>query len=390
MPIQTPRRIVAFRFVLMLFLGRHLAVPCPNLRRFYADWVLGIPTGWVGFGIFLLGILWVSSPVAAREGVSRKTGGSPTVKKTSRPFQEIPPATRKSVPQNLDDLRAIERRVEALVPNVLQAVVAVTIGASSGSGVIISADGYVLTAAHVSDRAGRDARFVMPDGRTLRGRTLGANHEIDAGLMKITEEGPWPYVDMARVGDSRIGDWVLTIGHPGGYEPGRAPVVRLGRIIRLPSPMVQTDCTITAGDSGGPLFDLRGAVVGIHSRISDSPTANFHAPVEAFSRDWERLLKGERWGEEPPKERPSIGARGKDHPDGCQLELVEPDSAAAKAGIRVGDVIHRINGQPLEGSDSFRQRLRECRIGESIAIEIRRGDQTLQMAVVVAARKPRP
>ncbi len=339
---------------------------------------------------WLIWLAIVLSPAVGREGADHKFGGSTATDNSLLLFREIPPATRKSVPQNLDDLRAIEHRIEALLPSILNSVVAVTIGASSGSGVIVSPDGYVLTAAHVSDRAGRDARFVLPDGRTLRGRTLGANHEIDAGLMKITEDGPWPHVTMAQVGDSRLGDWVLTMGHPGGFEPGRAPVVRLGRIIRLPSPMIQTDCTITAGDSGGPLFDLRGAVVGIHSRISDSPTANFHAPVEAFSRDWERLLKGERWGEETPPERPSIGARGKDHPDGCQLELVEPDSTAAKAGIRVGDIIHRINGQILEGSDSFRQRLRECRIGESIRIEIRRGDQSFQTSVVVAARKPRP
>lgn len=389
MPTRPITRTDSHRFVLEPSAGLRPSLSSVCLLRQQVDVILSWPMRWMAIG-WLIWLATCLSPAAAREESDHKNQGWTPTDKPRLLFQEIPSATRKSVPQSLDDLRAIEHRVESLVPNILKSVVAVTIGASSGSGVIISPDGYVLTAAHVSDRAGRDARFVLPDGRTLRGRTLGANHQIDAGLMKITEEGPWPHVAMAQVGDSRLGDWVLTMGHPGGFEPGRAPVVRLGRIIRLPSPMIQTDCTITAGDSGGPLFDLRGAVVGIHSRISDSPTANFHAPVDAFSRDWERLLKGERWGEETPPERPSIGARGKDHPEGCQLELVEPDSTAARAGIRVGDIIHRINGQILEGSDSFRQRLRECRIGESIRLEIRRGDQTFQTSVVVAARKPRP
>lgn len=304
-------------------------------------------------------------------------------------FRDIPSAARKRAPASIEELKEIEKRVEMLLPGILPAVVAVDIGNSSGSGVIVSPDGYVLTAAHVSERSGREARFTLPDGRVLRGKTLGANHELDAGLMKISDPGPWPFVDRGLAEDARLGDWVLTIGHPGGYEIGRAPVVRLGRVIRLPSPMLQTDCTITAGDSGGPLFDLRGVVVGIHSRISDSATENFHSPIQIFNEGWERMLKGEVWGEEAPPERPSIGARGSDHDLGCLLEYVDEEGTAGKAGIKVGDVLHSIDGARITGSDSFRQALRELKVGQEIRVEYYREGTKFSVKLKVGVRKQR-
>lgn len=304
-------------------------------------------------------------------------------------FRDLPEAARQRVPGSIEDLRAIEQRVKALVPGILPAVVAVGIGNSNGSGVIVSSDGYVLTAAHVSEKAGLDARFTLPDGRVLRGKTLGADHSLDAGLMKITDPGPWPFVERGRAGDLLLGDWVLTIGHPGGYEVGRAPVVRLGRVIRLPSPFLQTDCTITAGDSGGPLFDLRGFVVGIHSRISDSATENFHAPIQAYNASWEKLLAGEVWGHEAPAERPSIGARGSDHDAGCELDYVDEEGAAYKAGVRVGDVIQEINGDIITGSDSFRQRLRQFKPGEEMKLQYLRGGEKKTVRIIVGVRKSR-
>jgi serine protease Do len=331
---------------------------------------------------------WVSG--FAAEGSAAKTNSSEEVTSRSfRFFRDLPAAARKRVPASVDELREIEKRVQLLLPGILPAVVSVSIGNSSGSGVIISPEGYVLTAAHVSEKSGLDARFTLPDGRVLRGKTLGANHELDAGLMKITETGPWPFVDRGQAGDTLLGDWVLTIGHPGGYEVGRAPVVRLGRVIRMPSPMLQTDCTITAGDSGGPLFDLRGSVIGIHSRISDSATENFHSPIQAFNNSWERLMKGEVWGEEVPPERPSIGARGSDHDEGCLLEYVEADGPAGKIGVRVGDILHAIDGERITGSDSFRQRLRQFKPGQEITLEYLRGSEKHTAKVKVGVRKQR-
>src|SRR6266487_731395 len=167
------------------------------------------------------------------------------------PF-DLPAVFRKPTPASLDDLKVVEQQVNAVLARVSRAVVAVEMGGATGSGVVISEDGTVLTVAHVCDRPNRDVKFIFPDGKTARGKTLGTNHEQDAGMMKISDEGPWPFAEVGTLAETGLGDWVLTLGHPGGYDPERPMVVRLGRVIRLTPDAVQTDCTLNAGDSGGP------------------------------------------------------------------------------------------------------------------------------------------
>jgi len=181
----------------------------------------------------------------------------------------------------MSDLKTIEAHVKDLANRVAPAVVAVRINGATGSGVVISEDGLVLTAAHVGGEPNRDVHFTFPDGRTARGKTLGMNHEMDAGLMKITDKGHWPHLDIGDLAQARLGDWVLALGHPGGFDPQRPTVLRLGRIIRLGTGWLQTDCALIGGDSGGPLIDMQGRVIGIHSRISDSVAENFHVPIAA-------------------------------------------------------------------------------------------------------------
>jgi len=208
---------------------------------------------------------------------------------------DLPAALTKPVPTSIADLRVIEQHVKALVARVSPTVVAVEVGTGSGSGVIISADGLVLSAGHVCGRPGRVVRFTFPDGKTARGKTLGVNLDNDTGLMKITDRGPWPYAAMGDLDQAQVGDWVLALGHPGGFDLKRSLVVRLGRIIEVAEDALQTDCTISPGDSGGPLFDMHGRVIGIHSAISSSLAGNYHVPVTEFYDDWEVLAKGANW-----------------------------------------------------------------------------------------------
>lgn len=208
-------------------------------------------------------------------------------------------------PGSVSELAGMQAHVMALVRRVTPSVVAVRVGGSTGSGVVISADGLVLTAAHVAATPGRPVRFFFPDGSTVRGRTLGTNHGMDAGLARIEEEGDWPWVPVAEAGSGVLGEWVLGLGHPGGFDPDRSMVVRLGRVIRRTAMALQTDSTLSGGDSGGPLFDMHGRVVGIHSRISHSTAENYHVPIDAYLQDWVRLTRGESWGEEDP----AIGRR---------------------------------------------------------------------------------
>lgn len=303
--------------------------------------------------------------------------------------EDLPAVFRKTNAATLDDFKAIEQHIKTLLPKISPSVVAVQVGGATGSAVVISEDGLVLSAAHVCEEPNRNVRFIFPDGRTARGKTLGTNHEADAGMMKITDRGPWPHVEMGDLNRARLGDWVLTLGHPGGYDPERPIVVRLGRVIRIADDAVQTDCTITAGDSGGPLFDMRGGVIGIHSWIADSAAENFHVPITPFREGWERLTKSESWGGEQPAERPWIGARGVDHPAGCQLETITENGPAFKAGVKTGDIVRLINNREVRGYASMKRLIADAKPGDDLKLSLRRGEEDLAVTVKVETRPRR-
>jgi S1-C subfamily serine protease len=211
---------------------------------------------------------------------------------------KLPPVLEKpGAAETVDDLKAIEAHVQLLLERITPAVVGLRVGPGQGSGVIISKDGYVLTAGHVSGKPNQNATIILPNGKTLKGKTLGQNTGIDSGLIKITDEGEYPFLDMGKSSALKVGQWVVAIGHPGGFRPNRTPVVRVGRILMNHPLVLRTDCTLVGGDSGGPLFDMTGKVVGIHSRIGGQAiTENMHVPVDTFQQTWDRLAKAESWG----------------------------------------------------------------------------------------------
>ena len=122
---------------------------------------------------------------------------------------------------SLSDLQTLDRKVQDAAKKALSATVSVRVGrglggSAFGSGVIVSEDGYVLTAAHVTNHTNRRVRFRLADGRSAKGITLGLHQDLDMGLMKITDPGPWPYLSQGKSDDVKIGDWCIATGHPGG------------------------------------------------------------------------------------------------------------------------------------------------------------------------------
>src|SRR5438034_5370171 len=123
----------------------------------------------------------------------------PPLAQADRPVTTVPPlppALTKSAPETLDDLKAIQEQTKAVLKKVVACTVGLQIRGAAGSGVIVSEDGLVLTAAHVVGDADLDVRVILPDGRTVKGKTLGANRTIDSGMLKISDPGPWPFVEL--------------------------------------------------------------------------------------------------------------------------------------------------------------------------------------------------
>jgi serine protease Do len=294
---------------------------------------------------------------------------------------ELSPAFTKPAPTSIADLKAIEAWVKVLVPRLSPAVVGVEVGAISGSGVIISGDGLVLTAGHVCGGSGRGVRFIFPDGKTAVGKTLGRDTESDTGLMKITSPGRWQHAPVGELTQNAIGDWVLALGHPGGFDPQRSVVVRLGRIIRLAPGVVQTDCPISAGDSGGPLFDMHGRVIAIHSAISTSVAQNFHVPVTEFYATWGLLVKSETDKIQARVPKVYFGATVSEGTYGCCLSTVQPGSPASEAGLEPGDWILKVDERDVKVPASFQRWLAESQPGETLNLEIKRGEKVFPLNV---------
>ena len=302
----------------------------------------------------------------------------------------LPQVFGKDAPASLADLKTIERHVKALTARVSPAVVAVEIGSGSGSGVVVSEDGLVLTAGHVCGAPGRNVVFSFPNGRRAKGKTLGVQHDSDTGLMKITDPGPWPHATMGELRQARAGDWVLALGHPGGFDLRRSLVVRLGRIIQLAPDALQTDCTISPGDSGGPLFDMHGRIIGIHSAISPAVEDNFHVAVTCFYDGWKQLASGR--GDEGETRALGIyfGATAVDDSAGCRLTTVDEGSPAARAGLKSGDVVRRVGDQPIAGAVSFQRWLAQAEPNATVSLQVKRGEAMLSLEVTVeAARRTR-
>lgn len=297
----------------------------------------------------------------------------------------LPEAFTRETPVSVEDLLVIEQHLEELINRVAPATVAVRVGGATGSGVVISRDGYILTAGHVSGQPDRDVQVTFPDGTTARGKTLGMNARVDSGLIKITDEGDWPYVQMGQQDDLALGDWVLAIGHPGGFRAQRPVVVRLGRLIRIQPDVLQTDCTLVGGDSGGPLFDMHGRVIGIHSRIGRSTSANLHVPIGTYHLTFDRLTAGEAWGI-PTPDQPFLGVSGVDHPEGCVLVVVVRNTPAAEAGLRVGDIVMTYDDRPINGYLSLVEMIQETEPGTEITLKIKRDDAEEEIAVTIGTR----
>jgi len=303
---------------------------------------------------------------------------------------------RKPVPEGIADLRIIQQTVKEVLKRVIPATVGLRIGASAGSGVIISEDGYVLTAGHVSGQPGQVCDVLLSDGRIVKGKTLGQNTAIDSGLVKITTPGKYPYVEMGNSKTLEKGQWCIAVGHPRGYIVDRTPVVRVGRVLYASNEVIRTDNALVGGDSGGPLFDTEGNVIGIHSRINLTMESNFHVPVDTYRATWERLAKGESWGGglfgiRRPRPAPGskagyMGVEFNIETTDLVLSGVASGMPAEKAGLMAGDVLLEIDGVKLKVREDLMKYMAKKKAGETVQVTVKRGQETKTFTLKLVER----
>lgn len=295
--------------------------------------------------------------------------------------------------RSLADLQKLERRVTAVYEQAMPATVVLNSEGTgaAGSGVVVSKDGLILTAAHVVMGV-EEVQVLFPDGSEYSGKVLGANRSRDEAMVRIMEPGPFPFVELGESGTREIGDWVVALGHSAGFDPARTPPLRFGRVIsKGPGEVLTSDCTLIGGDSGGPLFDLDGKVVAIHSSIGGALNNNNHAGIDGFRKDWERLSDGEWWGRLSLNplvnlDAPVLGFQIAGALGGVGVGEVLPNSPAARAGLREGDRVFEIDGARVTNQEELLIELARRKPGDKVRLAVRRGVRKLEMEAELVRR----
>jgi serine protease Do len=243
------------------------------------------------------------------------------------------------------DIAALQRDVRETIDRVRPAVVQINGRGSSFSGVIVSPDGHVLSAGHAVE-PGTRYRISLPDGRRLRGVGKGSNPRADAALIMISDPpADLPHVPMGDSTSLVANQPCIGLSYPGGQLADQEPVVRFGRVVRNSRRrgMLQSSALMEPGDSGGPLFDLNGCVIGIHSRIGLSMARNYEVPIEVYRTFWNELNREQVFTQSgPPMPRLGVQLVEADGDDddatkGLAVVAVIEGSLAAKAGIEGAD-----------------------------------------------------
>jgi serine protease Do len=295
-------------------------------------------------------------------------------------------AWQKESPENIDDLLSIQERLNHLLTDAQKALVSIEAGDGAGSGVIVSEDGLVLSAAHVIGNTGKKMKVRLPNGESAPAITLGGSEISDAGMLQITQKGPWPYVDIAPKNKSAIGNWCFGLGHPGGFDEKRGVVVRIGRIIAKKNETMQTDSRLLGGDSGGPLFDFDGKLIAIHSRVSKKPDQNFHVPIEAFEANWSFFLNKPLVTYENMQDGGFFGVACEETEEGIMIREVYPGTAAEKAGMSIEDILLEVNDEPLDSREEFIILISSLEPGQEVKILYQRKSSQSSIKVKLGVR----
>jgi len=266
---------------------------------------------------------------------------------------------------------------------------------SLGSGFIISADGYILTNAHVVEGADEiTVRFT--DKREFKAKVIGTDRRTDVALIKVEATG-LPAVRFGDPGRLKVGEWVVAIGSPFGFENTVTAGIVSAKGRSLPQenfvPFIQTDVAINPGNSGGPLFNMQGEVVGINSQIYSRTGGfmglSFAIPIDVVLdvqqqlRDKGRVARG-RIGvviQEVTKDLAT--SFGLDRPRGALVNSVEKGSPADRAGVEASDIITRFDGKAVESSSDLPRIVGSTRPGAQVPMDVWRkgGARTLSVTI---------
>jgi serine protease Do len=267
---------------------------------------------------------------------------------------------------------------------------------SLGSGFIISADGYVLTNAHVVEAAD-EITVKLTDKREMKAKVIGSDRRTDIALLKIDANG-LPFVRFGNPERLRVGEWVVAIGSPFGFENTVTAGIVSAKGRSLPQenfvPFIQTDVAVNPGNSGGPLFNLRGEVVGINSAIYSRTGGfmglSFAIPIDVANdivqqlKSVGRVIRGRIGVVIQPVTKELADSFGLQKPQGALVSSVEKGGPAEKAGVEAGDVILRFDNKPVNSSEDLPRVVGGTKPGARVPMQVWRSKASREVQVTVA------
>jgi len=268
---------------------------------------------------------------------------------------------------------------------------------SQGSGFIVSADGIVLTNAHVVDGAD-EVTVKLTDKREFKAKVRGLDKTSDVAVLKI-DAADLPTVRLGSSTATRVGEWVLAIGSPFGFENSASAGIVSAKSRSLPDgsyvPFIQTDVAVNPGNSGGPLFNMAGEVIGINSQIYSRSGGyqglSFAIPIEvAMNVEQQILTSGKvqrgRLGVTIQEVNQSLAdSFGLPKPAGALVSAIDKDGPAAKAGLEAGDVILGIDGRELVNSGELPAIVAAMKAGQTTRLKVWRDGKARDVAVTVGS-----
>ncbi|MEM9005685.1 MAG: HhoA/HhoB/HtrA family serine endopeptidase [Cyanobacteria bacterium P01_F01_bin.86] len=276
-----------------------------------------------------------------------------------------------------------------------------------GSGFIISSEGDILTNAHVVNGAD-SVTVTLKDGRSFEGIVEGEDSVTDLAVIKI--DAGQDALPVATLGDSnqvKVGDWAIAVGNPLGLDNTVtlgivSTLKRSSAAVGIPEKrleFIQTDAAINPGNSGGPLLNQNGAVIGINTAIrADAMGIGFAIPINKAKEIKDQLVRGEAiahpyLGVQIATLTPEVARRNNEDPnagimlpelDGVLVIRVVPNTPAAEAGLRRGDIILEIDGQSVTSADRLQNRVENSAVGQTLRLKVRRGEKTEQFRITTA------
>jgi serine protease Do len=271
---------------------------------------------------------------------------------------------------------------------------------AQGSGFLVSGDGVILTNAHVVDGA-KEVTVKLSDHREYKAKVLGADRSSDIAVLKIDAHG-LPSVHIGNSDKLGVGDYVLAIGEPFGLEETATAGIVSAKGRSLPGdgyvPFIQTDAAVNPGNSGGPLFDAEGSVVGINAQIYSNSGGyqgvSFAIPINLAVQVKDQIVKTgkvahARLGIEIQTLDQSLADSFKlPAPAGALVAKVEPDSAAAHAGIKVGDVILKYDGETIVDAGQLSAHVGQAMPGDKATLDVWRDGKTSTLTATIGSASP--